>query len=425
MTEVRQYDVAVVGASVAGCTAARLFAQSGARVALIEKRKDPAAYKVTCTHAILPAAAPTIERLGLAPLLREHGAIRTGADLWTPYAGWLTLPDGAELGWGVTRRTLDPLLRDLATNTPGVDFLPGWSAQQVLPTGPGALEIEDRSHRRLEIRSHLLVGADGRDSTVARLAGVPGRVRPHNRCFYFAYWRRVKPHKPAIRLWLMDPEGGALFPSEDSLSLLVAGFHRSRIPEVRADREGSYLRQLASLPDGPDLSEAERVSKVMGKLEMPNVIRLASRPGLAFAGDAGLATDPTFGVGISFAFQSAEWLVDATAHALDGGGRLEAALRRYRRTFFLRLMPHHVHLASYSTGRKFYAPERFLIRRAGTDPVVAEAFAAFVTRERLPHTLMHPRVLKHLLVPRSGPRDGSPAIPVSSERSELAQKEVA
>ena len=30
------YDVAVVGASVAGCTAARLYAQRGARVALIE-----------------------------------------------------------------------------------------------------------------------------------------------------------------------------------------------------------------------------------------------------------------------------------------------------------------------------------------------------------------------------------------------------
>lgn len=125
MTEIRDFDVAVVGASLAGCTAARLFAQSGARVPLIEKRSDPDAYKVTCTHAILPAAAPVIDRLGLAPLLTEHGALRTGAEIWTPYAGWLTLPEGAHDGWGVTRRTLDPLLRDLAADTPGVEFLPG------------------------------------------------------------------------------------------------------------------------------------------------------------------------------------------------------------------------------------------------------------------------------------------------------------
>ncbi len=58
------FDVVVVGGSVAGCAAARLFAQRGASVALVERRPDPAAYKVTCTHAILPPATPAIERLG-------------------------------------------------------------------------------------------------------------------------------------------------------------------------------------------------------------------------------------------------------------------------------------------------------------------------------------------------------------------------
>lgn len=36
----------VVGASIAGCTTARLFALAGARVALIERHPDPAAYLV-------------------------------------------------------------------------------------------------------------------------------------------------------------------------------------------------------------------------------------------------------------------------------------------------------------------------------------------------------------------------------------------
>ena len=61
------FDVAVVG----GCTAARLFAGCGASVALVERHTDPAAYKVTCTHAILPPATPTIERLGLAPIVAK------------------------------------------------------------------------------------------------------------------------------------------------------------------------------------------------------------------------------------------------------------------------------------------------------------------------------------------------------------------
>ena len=90
------------------------------------------------------------------------------------------------------------------------------------------------------------------------------------------------------------------------------------------------MRHIARLPDGPDLSGAERVSKLIGKIEMPNVMRPAARPGIAFVGDAAVATDPLVGVGITFAFQTAEWLVDATSAALAGGARARrcaAALR--------------------------------------------------------------------------------------------------
>lgn len=399
MNSASEFDVAVVGASVAGCTAARLFAQSGARVALIERRDDPAAFKVVCTHAILPSAAPTIERLGLAPMLVERGALRTGAEVWTPYGGWLRLPDDAVDGWGVTRRTLDPVLRDLAVGTPGVEFFPGWKARHVLAdhTRPAGVEVEDRGRRTRVIRARLLVGADGRESMVARLAGVPGRVRPHNRFFYFAYWRGVKPARTSNRLWILDPDGAAQFPNEDGIAVLVAGYHRSRLAEVRADLEGSYLRTLASLPDGPDLSDAERVSKLIGKLEMPNVIRPAARPGIAFVGDAALATDPLFGVGLTFAFQSAEWLVDETSGALGGGRQeLDDALRRYRRKFAWRLGPHHLQIADFSTGRKLRPLERLAFRKATIDPTVARAFGEVLTRERSPLRLFDPRIAARL-----------------------------
>src|ERR671919_111189 len=87
-----EFDVVVVGASLGGCTAARLFALAGARVALVERRPDPAAYKVTCTHEILSSAVPTIERLGLAPLLEERGAVRSHIEVWSPYGGGVPPP---------------------------------------------------------------------------------------------------------------------------------------------------------------------------------------------------------------------------------------------------------------------------------------------------------------------------------------------
>jgi 2-polyprenyl-6-methoxyphenol hydroxylase-like FAD-dependent oxidoreductase len=264
----------------------------------------------------------------------------------------------------------------------------------------GGLEAEKRSHQRLEVRARLVVGADGRDSTVARLARVPGRVRPNNRFFYFAYWRGVEPLSRSFRLWALDPDDVAQFPNEDGLTLLVAAYHRSRRQEVRADPEHSYMRTLARLPDGPDLSEAERVSKLIGKLELPNVFRLGAKPGLALVGDAMLGTDPLWAIGMTNAFQSAEWLVDETSGVLDGGPELDQALRRYRRKFLWRVGPTQLYIADYSSGRKFTRLERRTFRTATADPKVARAFVEVLTRSRSPLRVADPRIATRLLLPR-------------------------
>jgi flavin-dependent dehydrogenase len=389
-----RFDVAVVGASLGGCTAARFYALRGARVALIEQRPDPGAWKVVCTHAIQSSAAPTIERLGLAPLLEERGAVRIAGELWSPYGGWVHAPADAPRGWGVTRRTLDPLLRSLAAETPGVELMTGLTAVG-LPGDGVAVASSDGEHS--VVRARLVVGADGRNSTVARLAGVRGRVRPHGRFFYFAYWRGVRPEGDVARIWLLDPDGGAHFPNEDGITLLAVGATKARLPAFRADLERAYLDALAALPDGPQLEGAERVSKIVGKLDMPNVIRPAAAHGVAFVGDAALATDPLFGVGCGWAFQSAEWLVDETAGALLDGGDLDAALRRYRRTFLRRLGPHHWQIADYASGRPIRRNERALYRAGARDPVVNRAVEAMGSRRHSPLRALDPRLLPRVL----------------------------
>jgi 2-polyprenyl-6-methoxyphenol hydroxylase-like FAD-dependent oxidoreductase len=403
------FDVAVVGASIAGCTAARLFAQAGARVALVERRPDPAAYKVVCTHAILSSAVPTINRLGLAPLLEARGAVHANFDAWTPYGGWIGFPTDAPRGYCVTRQTLDPILRELAADTPGVEFLPGRTVVRLLSEDGRAagVEVESPSREHRHIRARLVVGADGRGSTVARLARVPGRVRPHNRFFYFAYWRGVRPRSTTARLWLLDPDGAAAFPNEHDLTVVVAAPHRSRLPEFRRDPESAYMSMVTRLPDGPDVLDSERASKLIGALEVPNVMRPAARPGVAFVGDAALATDPIFGVGCGWAFQSAEWLVDHTSAALLGGGDLDRALDRYHRAFRRRLGPDHWLIADFSTGRKLQPFERMTFGAAVRDPVVARALEEVTSRRRSALRMFDPRVLLRVL--RGPQRDESRA----------------
>ena len=262
---------------------------------------------------------------------------------------------------------------------------------------PAGVRLSGPDGQSRVVRARLVVGADGRGSTVARLARVPGRVRRHGRFFYFAYWRGVQPASTDMRGWLMDPDGAAQFPNEDDQTVLVASVTRPRLAEFRADLEGAYARWIARLPGGPDLSQAERTSKLIGKLDMPNVMRPAARPGVAFVGDAALATDPLWGVGCGWAFQSAEWLVDETAAALIGGGDLDAALGRYRRAVRWRLGLHHLVIAEYASGRETIAVERAFFRAAAADPVVARVLGEVSSRHRSPLRLLDPRLAPRLL----------------------------
>jgi flavin-dependent dehydrogenase len=142
---------------------------------------------------------------------------------------------------------------------------------------------------------------------------------------------------------------------------------------------------------------AERTSKLIGKLEVPNVMRPAARPGVAFVGDAALASDPLFGVGCGWAFQSAEWLVDETAAALLGRGDLDAALDRYRRAFRRRLWLHHFLIADFASGRRMLALERAAVRATTVDPVLMRATDDVLSRRRSPLRMLDPRVAPRLL----------------------------
>jgi flavin-dependent dehydrogenase len=391
------YDVAIVGASTAGCTAARLFAGRGASVALIERRPAIDAYKTVCTHYIQSSAAPTIEKLGLAPLIDARGAVHNSVDLWTRPSGWIVADGDAPHGYSVTRRTLDPLLRELAAETPGVELIAGWTAVGLLGNGrPAGVRIEDRAHATREVKASLVVAADGRDSKVARWARVPGRVKPHRRFFYWGYWSGLRPATTRSRMWLLDPDAAYTFPNEDDLTVVLLAPHRDRLPEFQSDLHGAFRRTVNALPDAPNLTDARLESKLLGKLELPNVFRPAARSGLAFIGDAALAADPLWGVGCGWAFQSADWLVEETAETLVGGGDLDGALERYRRTHRRRLLGHYLMISDIASGRAISPIERRLYRAAARDRTVRSAFEQIGSRNRSPAHILNPRVLVRL-----------------------------
>jgi menaquinone-9 beta-reductase len=326
--------------------------------------------------------------------------VRNSIDVWTPYGGWIRHRQDTPHGYNVTRRVLDPLLRRMTAETPGVELMTGWMATDLIGNGrPDGVTVENPRHDRRDLRGRLVVAADGRDSRMARMARVPGRVRPHNRFFYWGYWRGVPSDGDRSRFWFMEPDCAYTFPNEDGLCLILVAPHCDRLPDFRSDLDRAYMGYIAALPDAPDMSGATREGRLVGKLDVPNVSRPAARRGIAFVGDAALASDPLWGVGVGWAFQSAEWLVDETAEALLGGGDLDAALGAYRRAHRRRLGPHHFTIADLASGRPANPLERLMYRAAVDDDDVFHAFEAIGSRRRSPATLFAPRTIASLVRP--------------------------
>jgi 2-polyprenyl-6-methoxyphenol hydroxylase-like FAD-dependent oxidoreductase len=383
-TGAADYDAAIVGASLAGCTAAILLAKAGARVALVEQRPNAGAYKKICTHFIQSSAVPTLERLGLLERMMEGGALRGRARLRTRW-GWIEPPAKSSVPMGVNlrRERLDPLIRQLAAETPGVELILGHTVRELVREGGAVCGVRARDPQgeTLTLRARLVVGADGRDSRVAKLGEVSTRTKRHGRFAYGGYFEGPRPvTHPDPVLWLLDPDMVAAFPTDSDLTFYAVMPTMERLPEFRADPEAALKAMVSSVPEAPPILASRLVGEVTGKIDMTTVTHTPTAPGLALAGDAAGALDPLWGIGCGFAFQSAEWLADSIAPAMSGAESLEQGLERYRRRYARRLRGHTAMITDYSSGRKLNPGERMLFSAATRDERMARTFEAFGSR---------------------------------------------
>ncbi|MFB7592464.1 NAD(P)/FAD-dependent oxidoreductase [Streptomyces sp. NPDC056169] len=394
----REYDVVISGAGLAGSAAAILLARRGARVALLERRSDPAAYKVLCTHSLTANAYPVLDELGLIPALEKAGAVHNDARWWTRW-GWIeprAAAGGPELphAYNVRRSVLDPLIRSRAAETPGVDLLLGHQVTGLIREAGRTVGLRTSTRQgEREIRARLVVGADGKDSAVAEFAGVPSRRFENTRFGYLAHFRNLPLHGGIGQTWFLEPDMAYAFPNDDGVTVLAVLPDKKRLPAFREDLEGSFLDFVRALPEAPPIDTAERVSKIIGTVDYPLHSRRPTAPGVALIGDAALTGDPLWGVGCGWALQSARWLTEAVAPAATGRGDLDKSLAAYARTHGRRLQGHQRLAADFAKARPFNPVERLVFSAAARDESLARHMHLFASRLIGPLQFLNPRVV--------------------------------
>ncbi|MCF1593192.1 FAD-dependent oxidoreductase [Streptomyces muensis] len=399
-----EHDVIIVGASIAGCTAATAYGRAGLRVALVERHRSPRAHKTLCGHFVLGGTHGVLERMGFwQPMLARGAAVTGGLGVRTG-AGWVVpRPDsGVPPAISLRRSALDPLLREIAAATPGVDLLRGHRVVDLVEDRTGAVAGVVTSvggSERATLRARLVVGADGHHSTVARLAGVAEDSAPNRRFLFWTYYEGATMNGPGDgQVWSLDPDIAVCIPVDGGLTQVGVFPAKDRLAEFTADRVAAFDRFVARLPDGPSLAGARRVSNLVGTTDYPCIRRDPTpRPGLALIGDAATASDPVPAVGCGWAFRSAVWLADATAVPLADGGNLRRALRSYRRAH--RFIDKYDALGRQEALARPADPLRRAVRTAAvTDPDIARRLAMFGMRAAPPSVLLNPKVLARAVV---------------------------
>lgn len=396
MGESESFDAVIVGASLAGCTAATVLARKGARVAVVDRTSNPTAYKKVCTHYIQPSGVPTLERLGLMGAIRDAGGVKSPVRVHTRF-GWVDPPPDLD-GLNVRREKLDPMLRTLAAGTKGVELRMGHGVKELLRDGDRvAGVVTEKDGERRELRAQVVVAADGRHSKVAELAGIEGKTSPNNRFLYAAYFRNLALDARGGSVIWFGVDAAYAFPCDDDLTIVVVMPHKDRLPAFRADLEKSFLAQFEQLPRAPKLREAERVGDFFGMIELPNHIRPAAVGRVALVGDAAMTSDPVMGVGCGFALQSGEWLGEDVGPALAAGKGVDEALAAYRRHHDERLRMHHEMINGISLAKPFNPIERLIFHGAAVDRDFAKTVGLLNSRVKHPKEVLGPGLLARAL----------------------------
>jgi flavin-dependent dehydrogenase len=183
----------------------------------------------------------------------------------------------------------------------------------------------------VEERATITVGADGRNSRLARAVHAPMyNDLPTILCYYFSYWSDV-----ATELFELSIRHAARrvifsFKTEQDLFAVFVGAPIEELPAFQRDTEGEFMRSLDLVPDFAALIRAgRRAQRFSGATDLPNFYRKPFGPGWALAGDAGLHKDPFLALGICDALRDDDLLATAIADGLSGARPMAEAMVEY------------------------------------------------------------------------------------------------
>ena len=388
-----QFDVVIVGARCAGASLATRLADAGGSVLVLDADRLPSDMAMS-THFVQPSGMDVLDELGVGDRVRALAPASTRLRVDLDGSGMTARFAENRAGYRIRRIHLDSFLQERAVAA-GAELRDQSKVTGLLRDGERVTGVRVRGkHGDYEVNAKLVVGADGFNSTIARLTGVEQYLDfDMTRGGYWFYW-----DKPA--LWdtdaypydaLIHHQGDELlcmFQCDGDKLLIVVAPPQERVRAWGAAYRQHYLEWLRRCPVTAPLVEGrEPEGRGMGLLKAHFFYRRPVGPGFALVGDAGNFKDFVTGQGITDALLHSR---DLAAAILDGR---EGAMEWYWRHRDVMSLPLYQDARKQGAVGYNNAFNRMVLGRMGQTPELAERALLMTDRKLAPSEVLPFRTL--------------------------------
>ena len=311
-----QYDLIVVGGGLGGSTLAGSMAEHGARVLVLEREQQ---FKDRVRgEFVFPWGVAEAKRLGVFELLCDRCAHQVP---------WFDFYLGGVLA--VHRPVVTttphqlpclsfyhPAMQELllgAAASAGACVRRGVSVKEVRPGTPATVVVGDNGHCE-EIRARLIVGADGRSSTVRASVGFQLRRDPDDMLLAGVLLDNIGAPEDIGQAVINSSLGeiAILLPQGGGRARTYFAFHTGTQPRYQGTADfPRYLEGFKRAGMNPGFYDGAKAAGPLATFDGAEAwVEHPYRDGVALLGDAAAASDPTWGQGLSLTLRDARVLRD-------------------------------------------------------------------------------------------------------------------